>query len=202
MKSKALLGIFTWVALTFSSTAMAVEKGDWIARFGWASVSPKSDNHDIVSVDSASSLAVNLSYMLSNNLAIEVLAAYPFEHDIRLAGGGDKVATTEHLPPTVSAQWHFMPDNPFKPYVGLGVNYTAFFSTKTTGDLEGTVLKLGSSWGLAAEIGADIMMGDTWMLNVNARYIGIETEAKLDGRSLGDVAIDPYVYTLAVGFKF
>ena len=201
MKSKALLGIFALLSLTFTSTAMAVEKGDWIARFGWASVNPKSDNHEVVTVKSASSLAVNLSYMLSDNLAIEVLGAYPFEHDISLVGG-PKVASTEHLPPTVSVQWHFMPDNPLKPYVGLGVNYTAFFSTKTTGALADSTLKLGNSTGLAAEVGADIMMGDNWMLNLSARYIDIETKAKLDGASLGDVAIDPYVYTFAVGFKF
>ena len=95
-----------------------------------------------------------------------------------------------------------MPDNPLKPYVGLGVNYTAFFSTKTTGPLADSTLKLGNSTGLAAEVGADIMMGDNWMLNLSARYIDIETKAKLDGASLGDVAIDPYVYTFAVGFKF
>jgi len=49
-------------------------------------------------------------------------------------------ASTEHLPQTVSLQYHFMPDSKFQPYLGLGVNYSHFFSEKTTGPLEGTDL--------------------------------------------------------------
>lgn len=201
MKIKALLSTLVFLSFATSSTAMAVEKGDWILRVGGTQVSPKSDNSEIVSVDSASSLGINISYMLTNNISLEVLGAYPFEHDIRLKGGG-KVASTEHLPPTVSVQWHFMPTNAFKPYVGVGVNYTAFFSTKTYGALEGADLSLGDSWGLAGEIGADVMLGESWLLNLSARFIDIDTKARLNGDSLGTVEIDPFVYTLAVGYKF
>ena len=76
--------------------------------------------------------------------------------------------TQKHLPPTVSVQWHFMPTSAFKPYVGVGVNYTTFFSTETYGALEGTTLKLNDSWGLAGEIGADLMLGESWLLNFSA----------------------------------
>ena len=202
MKIKALLSTLALLSLAASSTAMAVEKGDWLIRAGYTSVNPKSNNHPIVSVDSAASLGLNFSYFFTNNLSVEVLAAYPFEHDIHLAGGGEKVASTKHLPPTVSVQYHFMPDNKFKPYVGAGINYTTFFSTKTYGALEGTDLKLGDSWGLEGEIGADLMLNEKWLLNFSARYIDIETKAKLDGTSLGTVKIDPWVYTVAAGIKF
>ncbi len=202
MKIKALLSTLALLSLAASSSVMAVEKGDWLMRFGYTSVNPKSNNHPVVTVDSAASLGLNFSYFFTNNLSAEVLAAYPFEHDIRLAGGGPKVASTEHLPPTVSVQYHFMPDNAFKPYVGAGLNYTTFFSTKTFGALEGTKLSLDDSWGLAGEIGADLFLGEKWLLNFSARYIDIETKATLDGRSLGDVKIDPWVYTFAAGIKF
>lgn len=201
MKIKAILGTLVLLA-TASGPAMAVEKGDMLLRFGYTDVSPKNDNHDIVTVDSAGSLGLSFAYMMTNNISVEVLAAYPFEHDIKLKGGGGKVGSTKHLPPTVSLQYHFMPANTFKPYLGVGVNYTNFFDTKTTGALEGTKLSLDDSWGLEGEIGADIMLNEKWLLNLSARYIDIETKAKLDGASLGDVAIDPYVYTFAVGFKF
>ena len=46
------------------------------------------------------------------------------------------------------------------------------------------------------------MLNDKWFLNLNVRYISIDTKAKLDGASLGDVNIDPWVYTFAVGYKF
>ena len=201
MKIKALLSPLVVLSAATTSTAMAFEKGDWIIRAGWTSVSPKSDNHSIVTVREAASLGVNLSYFFTNNLSVEVLGAYPFEHDIDLVGGPN-VASTEHLPPTVSVQWHFLPTNAFKPYVGAGINYTAFFSTKTTGPLEDSTLSLDNSWGLAGEIGVDIMLGENWLLNASARYIDIETKAKLDGASIGDVQIDPYVYTVSAGYRF
>jgi outer membrane protein len=196
MKIKVLLGTLVLLTATFANTAMAVEKGDWLVRFGVSNVNPKSDNHPIVSVDDAFSFTTNVAYMFTDNLSVEVLAAYPFEHDI--TAGGAKVASTKHLPPTVSVQYHFMPGNAFKPYVGLGVNYTMFFSTKSSlGNLD-----LGNSWGLAGELGVDMMLSDTWFLNASFRYIDIETKARLDGASLGKVAIDPMVYGLHLGLKF
>jgi outer membrane protein len=201
MKFKALIGTMLILSAATTSTAMAVEEGDWIVRAGWTSVNPKSDNSDLVSVKQAASLGLTLSYFFTDNLAVDVLAAYPFKHDIALIGG-PTVATTEHLPPTVSVQYHFLPTNAFKPYVGAGLNYTAFFSTKTTGPLEDSSLKLSSSWGLAGEVGVDIMLGESWLLNLSARYIDIETKARLDGDSLGKVAIDPYVYTFSAGYRF
>lgn len=201
MKIKAILGTLVLLA-TASGPAMAVEKGDMLLRFGYTDVSPKNDNHDIVTVDSAGSLGLSFAYMMTNNISVEVLAAYPFEHDIKLKGGGGKVGSTKHLPPTVSLQYHFMPANTFKPYLGVGVNYTNFFDTKTTGALEGTKLSLDDSWGLEGEIGADIMLNEKWLLNLSARYIDIETKAKLNGDSLGTVKIDPWVYSFFVGMKF
>lgn len=196
MKIKVLLGTLVLLTATFANTAMAVEKGDWLVRFGVSNVNPKSDNHPIVSVDDAFSFTTNVAYMFTDNLSVEVLAAYPFEHDI--TAGGAKVASTKHLPPTVSVQYHFMPGNAFKPYVGLGVNYTMFFSTKSSlGNLD-----LGNSWGLAGELGVDMMLSDNWFLNASFRYIDIETKARLDGASLGKVAIDPMVYGLHLGLKF
>ena len=46
------------------------------------------------------------------------------------------------------------------------------------------------------------MMSDKWLLNFSARYIDIETKATLGGDSLGTVEIDPWVYSLMVGYKF
>ena len=202
MKIKALLGTLAFVFALFSGPAMAVEKGDMLLRFGWTYVDPKSNNHPVVSVDSASSLGINFSYMMTNNLSVEVLGAYPFEHDIELNANGSKVGSTKHLPPTVSLQYHFMPANTFKPYLGLGVNYTTFFSTKTTGALDGLNLSLDDSWGFAGEIGADFMLNEKWLLNFSARYIDIETKAKLGGASIGTVKIDPWVYSVMAGIKF
>ena len=184
-----------------SSPATAFEQGDWLMRFGASIVDPKSNNHPVVSVDSGLSATFNFSYMMTDNLSVELLAAYPFEHDINLVDGPE-VGDTSHLPPTLSVNYHFLSAGKFQPYVGVGLNYTLFFSESTKGALEGSDLSLDGSWGLAAQVGADIPINDKWFFNVNARYIDIETDATLDGADLGAVKIDPWVYGIHLGFKF
>lgn len=202
MRMKTLIGAAIILSTVGVNTAMAMDQGDWLFRFGGSYVDPKSNNHEVVGVDSAASFTFNFSYMMTANWSVELLAAYPFKHDITLNADGSKVGSTKHLPPTVSLQYHFMPDSKFQPYIGAGVNYTYFFDESTTGALEGASLSLGGSWGLAGELGADIMLNDQWFLNLSARYIDIGTKAKLNGESIGTVNIDPWVYSANVGLRF
>jgi len=183
------------------NTAAAMDQGDWLIRFGVTNVDPKSNNHPAVSVDSATSATINFSYMMTDHWAVELLAAYPFEHDIYLVGGPE-VGSTKHLPPTVSLQYHFLPDSTFQPYIGAGVNYTTFFSEKLYGQLEGAKLSLDDSWGLAAEVGADFILNESWFLNVSVRFIDINSDAKVNGEAFGKVNIDPWVYGAHAGLRF
>lgn len=201
MSSRTLLCTLLLLGAAAANPALAMDQGDWLIRFGVSQVDPKSNNHPAVSVDSATSATFNFTYMMTANWAVELLAAYPFEHDISLIGGPE-VGSTKQLPPTVSLQYHFMPDAKFQPYLGLGINYTNFFSEKLYGPLEGASLSLDDSWGWAGEIGADIMLNDKWFLNLNLRYIGIETDATVNGEPFGKVAIDPWVYGAHAGFRF
>jgi outer membrane protein len=189
-------------AATLGAQPALAEKGDLILRGGVAVVAPKSDNSPLVNVDEGYSPSIMLTYFLSDNWAIDVLGSLPFKHDINLNGGG-KVGETKHLPPTVSLQYHFLPQGAvFRPYVGAGVNFTLFFDEATTGALAGSNLKLDNSFGVAAQIGADFAINDKWAINVDLRWADIDTDAALDGAPLGTVAIDPFVFGVAVAYKF
>ena len=201
MKTKSLLCAAILLGAVAADTAMAKDRDDWLFRFGVSHVDPKSNNHELVTVDSGTQLTFNFSYMMTDHWATEILLALPFKHDITL-DDGTKVGSTKHLPPTVSLQYHFAPGATFQPYVGAGVNYTRFFSEKTTGPLEGTNLGLDSSFGIAGQVGADIMLNDQWFLNLDVRYISIETDASVDGADIGKVKINPWVYGLNVGLRF
>ena len=72
----------------------------------------------------------------------------------------------------------------------------------TTGALAGSDLKLDNSFGVAAQIGADFAINDKWAINVDLRWADIDTDAALDGAPLGTVAIDPFVFGVAVAYKF
>ena len=186
----------------FGAAAHAQEAGDWIVRVGLGNVDPKSDNGDVASVDSGVAAVFNATYMMTNNIGIELLAATPFEHDIKLAADGTRVGQTKHLPPTLSVQYHFDTDSAFKPYVGAGLNYTIFFDERTSGPLAGTDLELDDSFGIAAQVGTDWNISDTMFANLDVRWINIETDAELDGAPLETVEIDPIVYSLTLGWRF
>jgi outer membrane protein len=227
--SKHLLAAAALLAFAVSP-AMAYEKGDWILRAGVGTVAPDSDNlvlpdfpadgiNTTVEVDDGTSLTLMGTYMFTDNWAFDILAAWPFSHDINIkvvdtlppgSTTGLKIAETEHLPPTFSIQYHFLPDSAFQPYVGAGVNWTTFLSTDVTQeftDLLGvTSLDLDDSFGLALQLGADWVFGNNWLVNVDFRWINIETDATIsDGTTsteIGTVAIDPYVYSINIGYRF
>ncbi len=184
-----------------SNAAVAAEAGDWVVRAGPYGVMPKSDNGDTVRVDDGFALGFNFTYYTTPNWAIEVLAATPFKHDVKLITG-EKVAEVTHLPPTVTMQYHFETANAFNPYVGLGLNYTLFFDESTEGLLSGTDLELDGSFGLAAQVGFDIDLDNDWLLNLDVRYIDIESDAKLDGVALTSVDVSPWVIGATIGKRF
>lgn len=185
-----------------SSQAFAVEKGDIIVRAGAAMVDPHGDGAVVggnqLDVKDNTQLGISATYMLTNKIGVGVLGATPFEHDITL--GGNKIATTKHLPPTVTVQYHFDTKGKAKPYVGAGLNYTKFFKEKPVDPANN--LNLDTSTGLAAEVGVDYMMNKNWGLNAAAWYMDIDTDATLNGNDLGTVEIDPWVYMVGASYKF
>jgi outer membrane protein len=203
-----------------SQKASALDKGDWLFRFGVVSVSPNDDSGTVtgipgsaVGVDSDTGVGITFVYMLRQNVGIEVLGALPFKHDITGAGtiaGLGKIAKTKQLPPTVSLQYHFSPTSNVRPYVGIGLNYTFFFDEETTASLNGalggpTNIKLDDSWGLALSGGVDIDINRQWYFNASVWNMDIGTTATLDtGGTVRqvDVNIDPWAVFLGVGLRF
>ncbi len=204
---KTLVPIAIALALGAAVPAFAQSKGDWTLGVGVHQVNPKSDNGTLaggtlpLDIDSDVKPTVTFEYFLRDNLGLEVLAALPFKHDISVKGVG-KVGETKHLPPTVSLQYHFNSKGKVSPLLGVGLNYTTFFSEDTTGALEGTRLKLDDSWGLAAHAGLDFKVSERSAVRVDVRWADIDTKVEVDGAKLGTANIDPLVYGVAYVLKF
>lgn len=207
MKKSLLLPALAIALSAAALPAFAQSKGDWTLGFGVHQVNPKSDNGTLaggtlpVDVGSDVKPTITFEYFVRDNLGVEVLASWPFEHDINIEGLG-QVGSTKHLPPTVSLQYHFNGDNKVAPFVGAGVNYTKFFSESTRGALAGSDLSLGGSWGLALHAGLDFKLTEKSAIRIDARWIDIDTSVRLDGANLGTVNIDPLVYGAAYVMKF
>ena len=211
MHKRALVAAAVSLAL-MGSPAWAVEKGDLLVRFGIGHISPNDDSSDFsgapgvgVSVDSDTSLTLNATYMLTDNIGLDILAAWPFEHDLSANGalsGG--VGSVKHLPPTIGLQYQFLPKNNIRPYVGVGVNYTHFWDEdlNSTGKAVLGSLDLDDSWGIAGQVGVDIDINEKWFVNADLRYIDIDTEGKTDNVGKVDVDIDPWVFVIGIGTSF
>ncbi len=203
MKRVTQAGIVTLLLTSFAAPVMAHEDGQWIFRAGVGQVAPKSGNLSepiALEVDNGTSLTLNGTYMFTSNWAFDILGAWPFKHDVK--AGDTTIAEVEHLPPTFSLQYHFLPDSQFQPYAGLGLNYTTFISEDFVVEGIGDSLSLDDSFGVAAQLGADWTFNEKWLLNFDVRWINIESDLSIDGAPIGTVEIDPWVYSLNVGYRF
>ena len=212
-----------------STSAMAQSQGDWLVRVGIGHVSPDASSGNLVAggteldgyqidVNSNTRPIANLTWMATDNVGVELLAAWPFEHNITGDGvldGAGKLGETKHLPPTLSLQYHFLPNETFRPYAGIGLNYTIFFDESTTDTLDGALggpssMNIKDSFGVALQLGADFDLTDTLFLNLDARWIQIEADARInttaeDGSQVQSrikADIDPWVISTAIGFRF
>lgn len=213
--------------LVTAGGAWAHESGDIIVRGGLTTVIPNDDSGSVVvegvgnvgmaaQVNNNTQFGLNFVYMFDSSLAIEVLAATPFSHDIKLTdttdnalGLGDgKLANAKQLPPTVSVLYYFNTNSAMQPYIGAGLNYTVFFDEKFTSDRQAqsfSNMKLDNSFGLALQAGFDYQLQDNWLLNASVRYIDIDTQANFDVLSTTgkvDVDINPWVVSAMLGYKF
>ncbi|GAA5524858.1 outer membrane protein W [Microbulbifer aestuariivivens] len=244
MKS-AIVGILILTAMLAATTATAEHRaGDFIARIGYGEVNPNDDSGWIrldgsavegtrVYVDSGQSATLTGTWLFADHWGLGIVAALPFKHDLDVAGlpnpaggpalGKVSLGDIEHLPPTVTLQWFpVCVESWVQPYVGIGVNYTTFFSEDISrtannyfrdalGATRNASLNLDDSWGLAGELGIDIELGEgsQWLFNAAIWYLDIDTDATISfptdaGRSRVkvDVDVDPWVYSVGIGYRF
>ncbi len=201
--------------------AAAYQPGDFIVRAGVASVQPNEDSGALkldgavlpgteAGVDNNEQLGLTFTYMLTPDWGLGLLAATPFEHDIRAKGVGVDAGSIKHLPPALTLQYFPLDGaSRWQPYVGVGVNYTLFFDEQVDGELENLFgsgdLDLDNSWGWAGQLGMDYQLDDHWLVGASVWYLDIDTDATFKfaaNRITADVDIDPWVYMLGVGYKF
>lgn len=150
---------------------------------------------------------LDFTYFFTKNIAAELILATT-KHDVEAistAAGDIPLGDVWLLPPTLTLQYHFNGDM-VHPYVGAGVNYTLFYN-EDNGPIADDV-SYDNSLGFAFQLGFDIDLNDTWFINLDAKYLLLNTDVTVNatsalGATVGaDVDINPFIAGIGFGMRF
>lgn len=143
---------------------------------------------------------IDVDYAFTDTISAELVLTIPQTHDVTLAGVG-KLGSFKHLPPTLLMQYRAFSGGAFRPYVGLGVNYTLIWDANLS--VAGVPLSLDNhSLGLAAQIGADWKIDDHWSFNVDVKRAAIRSDVHAGASTLTKAKLDPWLYAVGVRYDF
>lgn len=191
------------VAALVGGQAMAQET-PWLVRLRTVQLS-MANQRDATLEANAAGTAVNdkvigeldVSYFFDKNWAAELILTVPQRQLVKTNAGA--LGSFNQLPPTLSLQYHFTDLPGFKPYVGLGVNYTKITGT----DLAGGLQLDKSSTGASAQVGVDFPLDKKWSLNVDIKKVYMKSDVyNAAGTSLGTLKLDPTLFGVGIGYRF
>jgi outer membrane protein len=209
---KSLIAIL--VAGLMAPALSFAEKGDFVVRARVTHISPDESSklssytvgaYGALEVDSNTIPEIDFSYYITKNIATELILALGTRHDVNVVGAGaQKLGSVNLLPPTLTAQWHFNPDQTFDPYAGLGISYVRAMDR----GLHGSDGSLGginidrNMWGPAVQAGLDVNLQDKWLVNFDVKKIWFNTDVFTGSSKIDSLDIDPWVVSFGVGKKF
>ncbi len=218
----------------FAPALAQAEAGDIVVRVRAAYVNPDEKSRLAETVNglvsgamtAGANLAVgnntipelDISYYITKNIAAELILAAGTRHNVSIVGdslstiGNQNLGRVNLLPPTLTAQWHFNPDQMIDPYVGAGFNYTNSLDRNlvfASGTYQGDEIKIDRSmFGLVAQAGVDINLGSGWLINADVKYVDVNTDVKMRANSsaawvkIDKLDINPWIFGVGIGKKF
>jgi outer membrane protein len=198
------------VALAFLATsASATSPWSVRARATYLVTADKSDAFSALGLNFASG-AVSVSdklipefdvaYNFNDTVSAELVLTIPQQHSVTLAGVG-RLGSFRHLPPTLLLQYRANAGSGFRPYVGLGVNYTVIWDDDLS--VAGVPLSLEhSSLGVAVQAGFDCKVNDRWSFNADLKYAKLASEVLAGSARLTTARLDPVLYSIGAKYAF
>jgi outer membrane protein len=191
----ALAAVATLVAPQF---AAAQDKGDWIVRA--RAVRLDSVNKDStglgLTINNKWLPEVDITRFITPNVAVELVLTVPQSQTVY--SNGTDIGSFKHLPPTLTAQYHFTDLQGFRPYVGAGLNYTSIHKVR----LPAGVTLEHKSVGFALQAGVDIPLQDGWLFNVDVKKVQIGTDVFAGGVKAGTLDLNPTLIGIGFGKRF
>lgn len=202
---KTMLQHVLAITLALAGSQALAQDTNWMVRARAVHLDPANESAplagtgaaDRIHVSSKTIPEVDISYFFTPNLAAELVLTYPQKHHVTLDGA--RIGSFRHLPPTLSAQYHFAPQASVNPYLGAGLNYTRISHVKL---LNGAADLENNSWGLSLQAGVDVRLDARWSLNLDVKKVNIRSDVLLGGAKASQVKVDPVLFGLGVGYRF
>ena len=216
--------LFAVAALLAAGAVQAQAVGSFTVRLGGTTIRPDVKSGDLttpswvgtkVNIGKASQVSGGITYMLNENIAIDLPMALPFEHEIVGAGAIDgvgKLADVKALPITLMAQYRFgSATSMFRPYVGAGLTYAVFSDTNSTSVLSGitggspskpTTMTMDNSFGPSVQLGLNMKFYERWSLNLSATKVMLKTTGNLSTGQTIEVELNPTAFSFDIGYTF
>ena len=156
-------------------------------------------------VQDATTLFLSYEYLITPNWGLQLAGGIPPEHDTNATGSIaflGKVSSVKQFAPTVFVNYHFGDDSStWRPFVGLGVNYTHFYDAKSEYHQD---IELSDSWGIAGQVGLAYAITPQVSLVGSIAAAKVKADMVATGSTVQQTTIDfrPVVYTLAVSYRF
>jgi outer membrane protein len=203
MKKLALS--LTLVTLGLAATQAMAQETPWLVRARVVNISPANQSDSVGGVGAEDRITVSkktipeldISYFFSPNISAELVLTYPQKHDVMLDGA--KIGTFKHLPPTLSAQYHFAPEASINPYIGAGINYTNISEVHL---LNGAGRLDNNSVGLSLQAGVDFKLDKNWSFNLDVKKVQIRSDVLISGAKASAIKVDPWLIGAGVGYRF
>lgn len=198
---KTLIALATVATLAAPQLAAAQDNGDWLVRA--RAVHLQSANKDStglgLTINDKWLPEVDISYFVNPNVAVELILTVPQKQTVY--SNGAAIGSFKHLPPTLTAQYHFTGNSSFRPYVGAGLNYTNVSDVRL---LDGGANLKRNSFGLALQVGVDVPVGGGWVLNLDAKKVQIKTDVLVGATetNAGTFKVDPLLLSVGFGKRF
>ncbi len=159
---------------------------------------------DAVHVNNKAIPEIDVYYTFTPNIVAQLVLTVPQKQEVTLGGptNGADLGSFKHLPPSLVAQYHFLPGQQFDPYVGAGLNFTWISSVNL--NVAGVPLDLKkSSFGAVLDLGCDWNVDKRWFVNADVKWIDpLQSDLSAGGTTLTTVKLNPFLYSLGVGYHF
>ncbi|WP_326518663.1 OmpW/AlkL family protein [Acinetobacter sp. CAAS 2-6] len=191
--------------ITLLGLSSATFAGGWQVKVGASAIAPSGESDlagglNDVSATNEIGFTPAIEYFFADTpFSAELLLAAPYKHEIETQG--TKIGSFKHLPPTLTVKYNFKNTSRFTPYIGVGATAVIPFDEQLD---SGADLKVDNAYGVAGQVGFSFQPADAknWGVYADVRYADIATDVEVNGANLGELEVNPWVYTVGYSYKF